>query len=673
MDACMSYGRRKDKSRIIGSDIFKASEDIQRPVDKIGVYASSDGRLSGTSGSYATVLNEPEKTSVKNKEDVDFNKKKEEATKLVLSIQSKFEEIQDIIEEQTVGFFIRFDSSLYPDVSNAVRFYSDRQYDNYIDQSSYDRALADRKKITQQQYDLINQSISNTDIENGEPTLSNYGSSGVVRQIDKQKKINVIILAFKQLLALILDWFYSTPVVGAALGFFFKSREHANTVLNRMGITGNLELIDGQWQDVTSRTEISDDEVTSDDRVASNADILLKYVMDVVLENESYIEANIPNPNAYIILDLMSSLQTQFVDAVELTTGFLDDEGVRAIGRTSMLHVPLSPINTPSSRYLSTHLEPIFQEEFLRSLDSSLERILRVLQGWYLDPRTYCCLINALGGISSLVPKWLYTLRFGIQIAKSGIALDIQDLLDRSTNLLNLIVQGIIGAIVSQLYYVLNGFASAKEHELMMSILDQESELVKCLPFDVLVSEFRIAFQDMLSKLRSKVGELSGRLMISAQYSDQVITLLERKMRLDRLLQLMDAFIATWEFGYICSDNERVVDFQDPLFNTKDLPDGLALDLRTRAAILGSLNQLPSEDKKRLGIESIPIGSRMVPPVSVDEITNFLTNRLKLDDDTVQAVKNIYSDDTMLQECLNGLSNGTLQSYKSQIDKILSS
>jgi hypothetical protein len=156
--------------------------------------------------------------------------------------------------------------------------------------------------------------------------------------------------------------------------------------------------------------------------------------------------------------------------------------------------------------------------------------------------------------------------------------------------------------------------------------------------------------------------------MISLDYYDRSLALIERRTRLNVLVKVLDVFIESWQVGYICADHNRVSDNSEDIIFTGDIPPTRASALSSRRAIVGSLRDV-GEDGSALNIDV----NSMTPPVSKDEMISFLDKKLNLDKDIINEVASIYDDPGQLDACVSAFSEDRMSSYKEQIDKILSS
>ncbi|GAH05675.1 unnamed protein product, partial [marine sediment metagenome] len=146
-------------------------------------------------------------------------------------------------------------------------------------------------------------------------------------------------------------------------------------------------------------------------------------------------------------------------------------------------------------------LELLLHGEYLEELDRILGRIIKILHGWYLDPRTYCCLINAFGGINQAVPEWLRTIKYVLAAGMIFCELEMDLNEKKLTNILNLLVTSAIGSIINSLGNFLKGWVKKNEVKFMKSFLAEKSKFMKCLPFDQLITEFGFFFDEMINDL----------------------------------------------------------------------------------------------------------------------------------------------------------------------------
>jgi len=667
----LSFAHRKPGSPIPSTESYTPRVEPEHPDQRIG---SHPEKIGGYTGTFSTPVEESEELALQKTEREEFEAKLKAYEERILAVQNKFNDIDDLVMEQKKGFYIRFDPALYPRVSSAVQFYTKRIEDDYIDEETYAMAKADLEEATTLELERARDAIR-TGAEPGTTTdTPQGGSSSLQQQIDKNRSFNVFLLAFKQILGYLSDWFFSLGVIKAARRFFrsgkYKNssgakRERLNEMLAQMGIPGHMvKGPDGRWEDLSARDELNIQDPGDLDSITSHAETLMRYVIGVVQDDEVAIEAHIPNPMPFLIDRILLPMKKEFFNVAELTETFIDTDAVRNIGQGSSAYIPESVPYNRQALIVTKTVRPLFQEDFLQRLDGNLARIIRILQGWYLDPRTHCCLINALGGISSLVPKWLHALRFGLWFAVAQIDLEFSGLTKKIMNILNLIVQGILGAIVMHLHSFASGFLSSKEHELMGSILNSSSKFMQCAPFDVLVSEYTQYFRGLLSQLRAYFSSLSGQLSISMDHYDQAVSLLEKRQRVVKLLKILDLFIDAWQMGYICSDQGIV--------STAGGQDPLQEDIFADIIETGSTGSTDISDVAREeGQSEEESTGAFRPVVSKEEMVTFLKTKLDLPDAFVTEAEALYDNPSSLKGCTKGFSPAALEIYRAQIKQAL--
>ena len=652
MDA-ISFSYRKPLSVIPSLDSFLekgSDEDPSKTSINQGTVGAHDGAPIGYPGSIGAPLVEDPEVKKEREEQELFNKKIEDTVALIKAIDGKFKEIQrqsDEINKDT--FYIRFDTSLYPGVAESVSFYTDGISENYISWDTYKKAKQELRSIYDEQLKEVRDSSQTT-------STTKPGISSVLSQKKKKKKKTVIRLAFEAILSELVKWFYSIPVVKAASSFFRSSRASTRKLeqkemLDALGIPNDIREIDGEL--------INFESLKTDDAKSERAITLLDYVIDCVKGDEQYISANIPFPELILMDEMLLPMEEEFYLATELTSPFISDPEVRAIGANSATHNPDSMPYARQSILLSRAIRPVFQESFLQNLDGNLARILRILQGWYLDPRTYCCLINIMGGISRVTPKWLYALRFNLKYSIALLDLEHMTIRDSMKNILNLIVQSIVGGIIMHLHSFARGYLSKKEHELLASILDSSSKFARCAPYDVLVQEFKVQADAMVNQLAALANNLTSKLMFSVKRFETGIGICEKRLALRQTVDLLDIFINTWEVGYICGNDG---------FNES----GLDSREEDRKPIISSLKDLSEAEQRELLVSTGTLTKDMKAPVSKDEMTTFLKNNLGLNDNVVSKVSRIYDNPTELAACIAGFTDNQISSYKAETQRILS-
>lgn len=643
----MSFEYRKPISKLKSSDPFvDRIPDVDGSDQKaIGSAGVNSGSPLGYPGNSSNPLEEPPDDKQSREEQEKFEETLEQVKNTILSIDDKFRRIDEQNNKINDTFFIRFDPALYPDISLAVIFYTNGEHRNYISWSTYLKAKNEQIELYNRQKSELTASSQHTSsgISPGQSSIQS------VKKRAKQK--SVWQLAFQVLLPQLIKWFYSRPVIKSVMGFFNKSGESSKSkidvqqMLEDVGIAADLRVIDGEL--------INFEDLRSDEARTERSTALMDYVMDCIKGNEIYLEANIPFPEAILMDEWLLSMKEEFYIATELTHSFIDDSRVRAIGTNSAIFNPDSMPYARQSIILSKALRPILQDDFLNKLDGNLSRILRILQGWYMDPRTYCCLINIMGGISKVVPRWLYAIRFNLKA--SIILLDLEHLTisDSLKNILNMIVQGIIGSIVMHLHAYVRGWLSKKEHELLASILDSSSKLARCLPYEMLVQEFKIQADYLVNRLYALVNSLSGRLMVSVDRFDDGISIMERRLALRQVVDLLDIFINTWEVGYVCGQ----ASFSEELGRPEE---------EERRPIIGSLDDVPEQQRYELNIKN----GAFRPPLSKEEMVTFLKDHIKLNEDTISSIANIYDNPQEIESCMAGFSSNQISIYKTEVSRI---
>jgi len=463
------------------------------------------------------------------------DKEIEAAADLFESIESKFQEFDEIVESVLSEFFIQFDPIKYPEVSEAVLYFTDGKLDNYINKKTYNLAKSDYQ-------DGVVKNISRYSA-----AIEGKSVASIQQQINQKKKFNVLKAAFRSILDQLEDWFYNIPVVRTAMGFFRKKRPKSKPAYVNIG---------GYVMPMSqTRTEsVSLDDVETLTRYAI---ILLEYVYGVIIEREDAIKYNFgPNKDAILFELSMQNSRTIFNSLGDMVSGIIDRDSVRQIGGNSPFHSDALSQAIKEVDRDSQNLELLLQGDYLQALDKALARLIRTIRGWYLDPETYCCLINAFGGIATTVPKWLKNLRFALEIAITGCDLDLELNSKRLNNLLGLIISSALGTIITSLSNSLEGWMNKQEIAVMQSILNSKSKLARCLPLDDLVSEFSNILSEMEIELKTLLTELGNKLDMSVGTWEVNLNLYERKKRLSIIWNILDKFIKTWEAGYICTKSE---------------------------------------------------------------------------------------------------------------------
>jgi len=648
------YSHRKPGTPIPSDWTVEPIQEIQTPETRIGAHSD---KPSGYTGNFPTPLMEPTEQERERLEGEEYKTTIDRYVDLVHRISDKFNTINTILAERKKGFFIRLDPVLYPAVSDAVKFYTENSDDDYIDQNIYDKARSDLGDITDIELEKIRVSIRTGAPAGTRADTPIGGAVAVQQQIDKKRKTNVILLAFLALLKYISDWVFALSVIKAAMRFFGASRESRKDMLTNMGIVETRDrAFDSPDESTITRSKTSSTAPEDADIIVSNAQVIVQYVIDIVRGDEVAIESSIPDPNAFLIDEILLPMRKQFTDVVELSQPFVDDLDVRGIGRGSTSYIPESIPYPIQPRILSEHIRPILQEDFLNDIDGNLSRIIRILQGWYLDPRTYCCLVNALGGIHTLVPKWLRALQFGLSYGIAEIDLSQQALVGKITNLLNLIVQGILGSIISHLHSFVHGVLSKKEHQLMSSILNSASKFAQCAPLDVLVSEYAVYFNNLLARLDTYLNSLTSKLMISSSYYEGAISNIERRQKLVKLLNLIDLFIDAWESTYVCSQQGTIS------INGREV--GAGADDGATGIGGATIDQLALTNPD---LQRAIQGGEFKPPVSKEEMLTFLKTKLTLPDTDIAAINAIYNDKALLLSCASGTSSAMLDVIRRQL------
>jgi len=660
----ISFSYRKPLSVIPSSDGFleKATEEAaSRTNINPGTIGAHGNAPIGYPGSIGTPLTEDPEVKKEREEQEIFDQKIIDTIALIKGIDGKFKEIQRQSDEINKNdFYIRFDANKYPDVSLAVTFYTNQETNNYISWSTYKKAKEELRQIYDEQVLETRQAS-----QNSPSSGSVSGLASILSEKKKKKKKQMYSAAFRAILKDLIKWFYSRPpikiIYDIAKRLFLSIskqddskkliQEEANALVE-IGISSDIRIIDDEIVDFDYLRN-------SSDAKSERATTLLDYVIDCVKGDEQYIAANIPFPELILMDEMLLPMQEEFYLATELTSPFISDPEVRAIGANSATHNPDSMPYARQSVLLSRAIRPVFQESFLKSLDGSLARILRILQGWYLDPRTYCCLINIMGGLSKVTPKWLYALRFNLKYSIALLDLEHMTIRDSMKNILNLIIQSIVGGIIMHLHAFARGYLNKKEHELLASILDSSSKFARCAPYDVLVQEFKVQADAMVNQLAALANNLTGKLMISVNRFETGIGIAEKRLALRQTVDLLDIFINSWEVGYICSSsgfNESGLDYKDD----------------ERKPVLSSLDQLTDAEKKEFFVKTGAVTTDMLPPVSKEEMITFLKTSIGAPENVVSEVARIYENPTELASCIAGFTDNQISIYKSETQRILS-
>jgi len=563
------------------------------------------------------------------------------AKRLIKSIDNKFNNIEKLIND-CVQFYILFDPDKYPLVSDAVSFFSDGKKSNFIDWNTYTKAknnyFVELKRIGKQ--------YSKTMREDGPTVMS------ITQQADKLKKTNVILLAFKVLLEHLEKWFWGLPIVKQICKIKIAGKRLFKCDKKRSAYTGR----DGQLY--IPKSYVSSSSLQDAELLVSSAKYILEYVRGAASEEEEYIEAEWgKNKQIFLISYLIEPIKMVFTNSAHIASGITNDEKVTDIGSQSLFYSPEFQAATAKISADSKDLDLLLHGEYLEELDRILGRIIKILHGWYLDPRTYCCLINAFGGINRAVPEWLKTIKYVLGAGMIFCELE-RDLNEKKlTNILNLLITSATGSIVNSLGNFLKGWVKKNEIKFMRSFLINKSKFMKCLPFDQLITEFGFFFDEMINDLEHLLRQYTEYLTVSNLNFGIYIGNIERKQRLQILYEFIDRFTNAWEWGYICSENISKSDIRSTIDKKKYDPP------RTNADVT-------IYDKDPDGNFTLEKAITQ-PSVSKSEANYFLKHILNADQTVIDEVMAIYDDPNQIAKCIEGWESQDIEILRSQVNKLI--
>jgi len=564
------------------------------------------------------------------------------AKQLIKSVDDKFNDIDKLISDSVFSFYILFDPDKYPLVSDAVSFFSDGQKNNFIDWNIYNKAKDNyfvELRRTGEQY-------SKAMRDDGSTVMS------ITQQSAKIKKTNVILLAFKVLLDHLEKWFWGLPIVKQICKIKVLGKRLFRCENKRSTYTGR----DGQLY--IPKSHVSSSSLQDAELLVSNAKYILEYVRGAASDEEQYIEAEWgKNKQVFLISYLLEPTKMVFTNSAHIASGVTNDDRITAIGSQSLFYSSELQKATAKISADSKDLDLLLHGEYLEELDRILGRIIKILHGWYLDPRTYCCLINAFGGINRAVPEWLKTIKYvlGAGMIFCELEMDLNE--KKLTNILNLLITSAIGSIINSLGNFLKGWAKKSEIKFMKSFLANKSKFMRCLPFDQLITEFGFFFDEMINDLEHLLRQYTEYLTVSNLNFGIYINDIERKQRLQILYEFTDRFISAWDWGYICSENTSKSDIRSTADKKKYDPPKTETDVT-------------AYDKSLDG--SFTIEKAVTQPfVSKSEANYFLKHVLNVDQAVIDEVMTIYEDPDQIAKCMEGWNFQDIEILKKQVEKLV--
>lgn len=585
---------------------------------------------------------------------MEINKKREaekrlskinSAKQLIKSIDNKFNDIEKLINDsvspEDAQFYILFDPSKYPLVSDAVSFFSDGEKNNFINWDTYTKAksnyFAELRRIGNQYSKMMR--------EDGPTAMS------VMQQTAKIKKTNVILLAFKVLLEHLEKWFWGLPIIKQICKIKVVGKRLFKCEKKRSAYTGR----DGQLY--IPKSHVSSSSLQDAELLVSNAKYILEYVRGAASEEEHYIEAEWgKNKQVFLISYLIEPVKMVFTNSAHIASGITNDKEITNIGSQSLFYSSEFQAATAKISADAKDLDLLLHGEYLEELDRILGRTIKILHGWYLDPRTYCCLINAFGGINRAVPEWLRTIKYVLGAGMIFCELE-RDLNEKKlTNILNLLITSAIGSIVNSLGNFLKGWVRKNEIKFMNSFLINKSKFMRCLPFDQLITEFSFFSDEMINDLEHLLRQYTEYLTISNLNFGIYINNVERKQRLQVLYEFVDRFTSAWDWGYICSENTSKSDIRSTVDRKKYDPPKTKDDVVT----------YDKDPDGGFTSEKVVIQ----PSVSKSEANYFLKHVLNADQVVVDEVMAIYDDPSQIAKCMEGWTEGDIQNLKKQVEKL---
>lgn len=564
------------------------------------------------------------------------------AKQLIKSVDDKFNDIDKLISDSVFSFYILFDPDKYPLVSDAVSFFSDGQKNNFIDWNIYNKAKDNyfvELRRTGEQY-------SKAMRDDGSTVMS------ITQQSAKIKKTNVILLAFKVLLDHLEKWFWGLPIVKQICKIKVLGKRLFRCENKRSTYTGR----DGQLY--IPKSHVSSSSLQDAELLVSNAKYILEYVRGAASDEEQYIEAEWgKNKQVFLISYLLEPTKMVFTNSAHIASGVTNDDRITAIGSQSLFYSSELQKATAKISADSKDLDLLLHGEYLEELDRILGRIIKILHGWYLDPRTYCCLINAFGGINRAVPEWLKTIKYvlGAGMIFCELEMDLNE--KKLTNILNLLITSAIGSIINSLGNFLKGWAKKSEIKFMKSFLANKSKFMRCLPFDQLITEFGFFFDEMINDLEHLLRQYTEYLTVSNLNFGIYVNDIERKQRLQILYEFTDRFISAWDWGYICSENTSKSDIRSTADKKKYDPPKTETDVT-------------AYDKSLDG--SFTIEKAVTQPfVSKSEANYFLKHVLNVDQAVIDEVMTIYEDPDQIAKCMEGWNFQDIEILKKQVEKLV--
>jgi len=564
------------------------------------------------------------------------------AKQLIESIDDKFNDIEKLINDSVSTFYILFDPDKYPLVSDAVSFFSDERKNNFIDWDIYAKAktnyFIELKRVGKQYSEIM---------QDGGPT-----AMSITQQTAKVKKTNVILLAFKVLLEHLEQWFWGLPIIKQVCKIKVLGKRLFKCEQKRSDYTGR----DGQLY--IPKSHVSSSSLADAELLVSNAKYVLEYVRGAASGEEEYIEAEWgKNKQVFLIGYLLEPVKMVFTNSAHIASGVTDDDRITAIGSQSLFYSSELQKATAKISMDTKDLDLLLHGKYLEELDRILGRIIKILHGWYLDPRTYCCLINAFGGINRAVPEWLRTIKYvlGAGMIFCELEMDLNE--KKLTNILNLLITSATGSIINSLGNFLRGWTRQNEIKFMKSFLADKSKFMRCLPFDQLITEFGFFFDEMINDLEHLLRQYTEYLTISNLNFGIYVYDLERKQRLQVLYEFVDRFINAWDWGYLCSDRTSRSDVRSTVDRKKYDPPMVEADVTTY-------------DRDPDGSFTAE-KSAMQPIVSKSEANYFLRHVLNVEQDVIDEVMTLYEDPDQIANCLEGWGTQDVEILKRQIEKLV--
>jgi len=503
----------------------------------------------------------------------------------LMAIDSKFDDISDILRVQQEALSLEIDPEKFPQVAEGISCLSGGKQNTEINYGIYDaaygivhdriirqiytehpvRGVSDVKELRSRR-DRLNKNISDKIFNQAVRKLG----AEIVRAIAKvhDGKIGVagvsVGSAIARLLRKLADAMdrrnaIRTSDLNAAADF-------STAQFNFDESGDNDTFSDGH----NLNDDIADLGDVGDTDCLRHAQVVYQYVIDSAKEDDLNNEVNV---DAFLERQAIEQArvvheQTKSVVATGLENRWkMEDDKLELVRRLNEsglsserawlgADVDTLRIETRSSSRLfndSIAVDDLADYGYKKLLET-LNAIDADLRLWLSDPVVLCCFIKSATVAAKIDRSLIESMRFALIFRKKQLDRNLDTLITSGTNWINDILQGLAARLIASLDIVISGYVGR-----LRRAAEGKLNTTGCIPWDQLVGEVFSTFAAMEQDLLAMLSQYTAKLRIGDRRLAEQHIIVQEKRRVNFIIRLFNVLLDVIELNTICSEGQTAI------------------------------------------------------------------------------------------------------------------